>query len=90
MSGYDDLNGGLHFGINLSPQGNLTVTDGLCDWPVDALSRFDPCHYAWLVVIYFSLTAYITNDANKVVEAYGRALYYYNAYVEPHVDVQTK
>lgn len=84
MSGYDDLNGAMHFGVEISAEGDLTVVDRLQeDWPVDALARFENRHFVWLVIIYLSLTSYIMNDANKVVSAYGRALHYYNAYVVP-------
>ena len=84
MSGYDDLNGAMHYGVEISAEGDLMVVDRLQeDWPAEALARFENRHFVWLVIIYLSLTSYIINDANKVVTAYGRALYYYNAYVVP-------
>jgi hypothetical protein len=83
MSGYDDLNGAMHFGAEISVEGDLTVVDRLQNWPAEALARFELRHFVWLVIIYLSLTSYIINDANKVVTAYGRALHYYNAYVVP-------
>jgi hypothetical protein len=76
MSGYDELNAHQCFGVDIR-NGNIQVTDNLQEWPPEALTHFTKRHYVWLAIIYLSLTAYISNDANKVIYAYAKGMYYY-------------
>ncbi len=76
MSGYDELNAHQCFGVDIR-NGNIQVTDNLQEWPPEALTHFTKKHYVWLAIIYLSLTAYISNDANKVIYAYAKGMYYY-------------